>query len=395
MIQNDNSLPLSGIRVIEFTHMVMGPSCGLILADLGAEVIKVEPIHGDSTRKLLGSGAGFFPTFNRNKKSIAIDLKSPQGKEITLKLVSTADIFSENFKDGTMERLGLGYRDLSTLNERLIYVSHKGFLPGPYQHRTALDEVVQMMGGLAYMTGPEGRPLRAGASVNDIMGGMFGAIGALAALRSREATGKGQEVLTSLYENNIFLVATHMMQYAMTGKAAAPMPSRISAWGIYDVFSVKDDEQIFLAVVSDTQWKLFCEAFGFDDLLSDSRLRTNNMRVSERAWMMPMLRERLAGRTAQNIAATFEATGLPYAPIRAPHELYEDVHLIETGGLAPMSLPDGREVRTPLLPIMLDQQRLPLRNDPPSLGANTDGLLADLGYDAEAVRQLHAAGVVA
>lgn len=237
-VDNKQDLPLAGIRVIEFTHMVMGPTCGMVLADLGAEVIKVEPLTGDNTRQLLGSGAGFYPLFNRNKKSLALDIKQPRGLEIVLKLLAGADVFSENFKSGTMERLGLGYAALSALNPRLIYVSHKGFLPGPYEHRTALDEVVQMMGGLAYMTGRPGDPLRAGSSVNDIMGGMFGAIGVLAALQQRHASGRGQQVQSALFENNVFLVAQHMMQYAITGKPAAPMPERISAWGIYDVFTV-------------------------------------------------------------------------------------------------------------------------------------------------------------
>ena len=239
------ALPLAGIRVVEFTHMVMGPTCGMTLGDLGADVIKVEPLAGDSTRKLLGSGAGFYPLFNRNKKSIAVDLKSAKGREIVLKLIATADIVSENFKTETMQKLGLDYATLRKLDERLIYVSHKGFLPGPYDHRTALDEVVQMMGGLAYMTGRPGDPLRAGSSVNDIMGGMFGAIGAMAALMQRQQTGKGQEVQSALFENNIFLVAQHMMQFAVTGKPAAPMPEKISPWGIYDVFSVKDQRADF------------------------------------------------------------------------------------------------------------------------------------------------------
>jgi crotonobetainyl-CoA:carnitine CoA-transferase CaiB-like acyl-CoA transferase len=389
------NLPLAGVRVVEFTHMVMGPSCGMILADLGAEVIKVEPIHGDATRRLLGSGVGFFPTFNRNKRSLAVDVADPRGLDIVLKLVATADVFSENFKNGAMERIGLDYARLSKLNQRLVYVSHKGFLPGPYEHRTALDEVVQMMGGLAYMTGPEGRPLRAGASVNDIMGGMFGAIGVMAALRARETTGRGQEVLSSLFENNILLVATHMMQYAVTGKPAAPMPSRISAWGIYDVFAVKDGEQIFLAIVSDTQWKVFCQTFGFADLLADPRLATNNQRVTEREWMMPALRQRLAGRPAAEIATAFEQAGLPYAPIKAPHELLDDPHLTATGGLAPMHLPDGREVATPLLPLMLDGQRLPVRQDPPAIGAHTSQVLGELGYTDADVRALREAKVVA
>src|SRR5512133_547452 len=277
----ETQLPYEGIRVIEFTHMVMGPTCGMVLADLGAEVIKVEPVAGDSTRRLLGSGAGFFPLFNRNKKSVALDLQQPEGKEAALRLIATADVVSENFKPATMKKLGLDYDTLSRLNERLVYVSHKGFLPGPYDHRTALDEVVQMMGGLAYMTGRPGDPLRAGSSVNDIMGGMFGAIGAMAALAQREKTGKGQEVQSALFENNVFLVAQHMMQFAVTGKPAAPMPGRISAWAVYDVFTVKDGEQIFLAAVSDTQWKLFCDAFGFADLKADPRLYSNDAAVTE------------------------------------------------------------------------------------------------------------------
>jgi len=392
------TLPLAGTRVVEFTHMVMGPTCGMILGDLGADVIKIEPIAGDNTRRLLGSGAGFFPMFNRNKKSLAVDVKDPRGREIVLKLVAGADVFSENFKSGTMDKLGFGCAALAALNPRLVYVTHKGFLPGPYEHRTALDEVVQMMGGLAYMTGPEGRPLRAGASVNDIMGGMFGAIGALAALAQRDhatrGTGRGQEVQSALFENNVLLVAQHMMQFAVTGKPAAPMPSRISAWGIYDVFTVAHGEQIFLAVVSDTQWAVFCDSFGFADLKSDARLASNNQRVQSRDWLMPLLRERLATRTAAELGAVFEANGLPYAPITRPEELMNDPHLRATGGLAPMHLPDGRSTAVPLLPLTLDGQRPGVRLDPPRLGEHTEALLGELGYAADTIESLRRDGVI-
>src|SRR5690606_5850896 len=287
-------LPLEGLRVVEFTHMVMGPMCGLVLADMGAEVIKVEPVDGDRTRHLLGTGAGFFPLFNRNKKSIALDLRDPEGAEAARRLAAGADVVIENFRPGTMAKYGLDYASLSKQNPRLIYASHKGFLPGPYENRTALDEVVQMMGGLAYMTGRPGDPLRAGTSVNDIMGGMFGAMGVMAALAQREKTGLGTDVQASLFENNVFLVGQHMLQYAVTGKAAAPMPSRISAWAVYDVFTVKDDEQIFLAVVSDKQWEIFCRAFDLPQLQQDPRLATNNDRVQARAWLIPILREHVA-----------------------------------------------------------------------------------------------------
>jgi crotonobetainyl-CoA:carnitine CoA-transferase CaiB-like acyl-CoA transferase len=394
-------LPYEGLRVVEFTHMVMGPTCGMVLADLGAEVIKVEPIghgrDGDATRQLIGSGSGFFPMFNRNKKSLALDLQSPEGMEAVLKLIATADIVSENFKPGTMAKLGLDYASLKGLNPRLIYVSHKGFLPGPYEHRTALDEVVQMMGGLAYMTGRPGDPLRAGTSVNDIMGGMFGAIGAMAALAQRDhpqhGTGVGQEIQSALFENNVFLVAQHMLQFAVTGQPAAPMPARISAWAVSDVFQVKDGEQIFLAVVSDSAWAIFCEVFGLADLKADERLKTNNDRVRARDWMMPLLRERMAVYSAAELSAIFEKYALPFAPITRPEALMEDRHLLATGGLAPITLPDGRPSKTVLMPFTLGGHRPGVRTSAQKLGEHTHALLSELGYDAAAIADMAARGV--
>jgi len=389
------TLPLSGIRVLEFTHMVMGPTCGMVLGDMGADVIKVEPLAGDSTRKLLGVGAGFYPLFNRNKKSIALDLHSDTGREVVARLLARADILSHNFKPATMHKLGLDYATVAAQHPALVYVSHTGFLPGPYEHRTALDEVVQMMGGLAYMTGRPGDPLRAGSSVNDIMGGIFGAMGAMAALMQRAQTGKGQEVQAALFENNVFLVAQHMMQFAVTGQAPAPMPERISPWGIYDIFTVGEGAQIFLAVVGDTQWRVFCEAFGFADLFADTRLATNNDRVRARAWLLPALRERLAGHSRDALAAVFEREGLPFAPITDPQHLFDDPHLLHTGGLAPMTLPDGRATQVPLLPLMLDGERLGLRRDPPRLGQHGRELLLEVGYTEAEVAAMVQAGVLA
>jgi len=391
--------PLRGLRVVEFSHMVMGPTCGMVLADMGAEVIKVEPIDGDRTRHLLGAGAGFFPMFNRNKKSIAIDLHHPEGAAVARKLAASADVVAENFKPQTMRKYGLDYASLSAANERVIYVSMKGFLPGPYENRTALDEVVQMMGGLAYMTGRPGDPLRAGTSVNDIMGGMFGAIGALGALIQRGISGKGQEVQSALFENNVFLVGQHMLQYAITGQPAAPMPDRISAWAVYDVFTVKDGGQIFLAAVSDAQWKTFCNAFEFNDLLADPGLVTNNQRVMARATMMPLLRERLAAFSVDELGARFEQLGLPYAPIRRPEELYDDEHLRQTGGLADITLPDGaragQTAGTTLLPFTMHGQRLGVREQPPKAGEHTALLLAALGYSTQEIASLRARHAVA
>ena len=397
--ENPRPLPLAGLRVVEFTHMVMGPTCGMVLGDLGAEVIKVEPIEGDRTRHLLGAGAGFFPMFNRNKKSIAIDLAKPEGAALARQLAGTADVVAENFKPGTMAKYGLDHASLSATNPRLIYVTHKGFLPGPYEHRTALDEVVQMMGGLAYMTGRPGDPLRAGTSVNDIMGGLFGAFGVLAALIQRGITGRGQEVQSALFENNVFLVGQHMLQYAMTGQPAAPMPARISPWAIYDVFTVQDGEQIFLSAVSDAQWATFCDALGFADLKADPRYGSNNQRVRERPTLMPLLRERLAHWRAADLAALFEKVGLPYAPILRPDELLHDEHLLATGGLADMTLPDGpragQTAKATLLPFTLGGQRLGVHRSPPRLGDATAALLTELGVGQAQQEQLRRARVVA
>ena len=394
-----NNLPLMGLRVVEFTHMVMGPTCGMVLADMGAEVIKVEPIDGDRTRHLLGAGTGFFPMFNRNKKSIAIDLQKPEGAAVARRLAASADVVLENFKPGTMHKYGLDYASLSKANPKLIYVAHKGFLPGPYEHRTALDEVVQMMGGLAYMTGRPGDPLRAGSSVNDIMGGMFGAIGTLGALVQRGITGHGQEVQSALFENNVFLVGQHMLQYAMTGKPAAPMPERISPWGLYDVFTVKNDGQIFLATVSDAQWLTFCDAFGFVDLKADARLATNNDRVRMRPTMMPDLRARLARLTVADIAAIFETKGLPFAPITRPEELYDDEHLIASGGLADIVLPDGERAgetaQTTLFPFTMDGKRFGVRLNPPTKGEHTDTILQELGMQVAEIAALRTQQAIA
>jgi crotonobetainyl-CoA:carnitine CoA-transferase CaiB-like acyl-CoA transferase len=383
-------LPYAGLRMVEFTHMVMGPTCGMLFADLGAEVIKVEPPKGDNTRNLLGSGAGFYPLFNRNKKSLTLDLKTPEGREAVLKLIATADIVSHNFRPETMAAQGLDYASLQKLNPRLIYIALKGFLPGPYEHRTALDEVVQMMGGLAYMTGPVGQPLRAGSSVNDIMGGMFGAIAAMAALAQREHTGLGQEVQSALYENNIFLVAQHMLQYAVTGQAADPMPNRISAWAVYDVFTVKDGEQIFLSAVSDKQWLVMCDAFGWDDLKNDPLYGNNNDRVRERPRLLGQLRARFADFSAAQLSEMFEKNGLPYAPIKRPHDLMDDPHLVATGGLAPITLPSGAQANTVLFPFTLDGQRMGVRLNPPKLGEHSAELLQELGYSLQDATKLGA-----
>jgi crotonobetainyl-CoA:carnitine CoA-transferase CaiB-like acyl-CoA transferase len=371
------ALPLEGIRVVEFSHMVMGPTCGLVLADLGAEVIKVEPEgKGDPTRYLKSTGAGFFASFSRNKKSVTLDLATQEGQALARKLVAGADVFLENFRPGALESKGLGYDAVAKLNPRLIYCSLKGFLRGPYEKRTALDEVVQMMSGLAYMTGPVGKPLRAGAPVNDMMGGMFGAIAVLAALRERDRTGKGQYVQSGLFENAAWLVSTHMMQHAVSGKEPEPMSAGKRAWGVYDVFESSDGIRIFMGVVTERQWEIFTKALGEPEL-QDPAYATNNQRSLERATLIPLVGRLLRKHSIAELERICEEGGLPFARIQTPSALFEDPHL-NAGGMVPVTLPDGTRTKVPGLPVQFGGERLPLRSDLPKPGQHNLEILGGL-----------------
>ena len=369
-------LPLEGVRVVEFSHMVMGPTCGLILADLGAEVIKIEPPgEGDRTCYLANSGMGFFAAFSRNKKSVQIDVEDKAERAVLLRLIDTADVVIENFRPGGLESKGLGYSALAARNKRLIYCSLKGYLPGPYEHRTALDEVVQMMSGLAYMTGPPGRPLRAGAPVNDMMGGMFGVIAIQAALRQREVTGRGQYVQAGLFENAAFLVSTHMLQAAISGREPPPMPAGKRAWGVYDVFTSSDDVQVFVGVVTDRQWQIFISALDAP-VLRDPAWATNTLRSEGRETLIPLVAGLLRALTITEIEALCERGGLPFARINRPSDLADDPHLAHGGGLIAETMMDGRRAVTPALPIQFGDARLGLRLDLPRPGEHTKEILS-------------------
>ncbi len=371
--------PLNGIRVLEFCHAIMGPTAGLILADLGADVIKVEPADGDTTRRLIGFGAGFFPTFNRNKRSLAIDLKSAEGRGLLHRLAATADAVIENYAPGTMDRLGCGYAELSQKNPRLIYCALKGFLSGPYEHRPALDEVVQYMAGLAYMTGPPGQPLRAGASVVDIVGGMFAVIGIQAALREREQTGRGQFIKSALFESTAFLMAQHMAGEAATGRAPPPMPAREGAWGIYEPFETKDREQIFVGLTSDRQWRRFCEYFARQDLLQNPAYRTNEDRVRERPTLKPIVAAIVARHSRSELAEVFDRIDIPFAPVAKPGDLFDDPQLNFDGRMLDIAFANGTRAKIPRLPVEIGVHDLALRRQAPTIGEHTAEILAGLG----------------
>jgi crotonobetainyl-CoA:carnitine CoA-transferase CaiB-like acyl-CoA transferase len=387
--------PLAGVRVLEFSHAIMGPSAGLMLADMGADVVKIEPAPGgDPTRRLPGFGAGFFPGFNRNKRSVAIDLKRPEGKAAVHRLAARADILLENYGPGTMDRLGCGYEQLRAVNPRLLYLALKGFLAGPYENRTALDEVVQFQAGLAFMTGPPGKPLRAGASIVDILGASFGVSAVLAALRERDRTGEGQRVSSALFESTAFLMLSHMAGSIATGEAPRPMPARQGAWAIYDVFDTADDDQLFIGVTSDQQWARFAEAFALEALVADPRLATNESRTRERAWLIPALREIIGKYPKAEVRQRCETAAVSWAPVGKPSDLFTDPHLLSHGGLLDTAIPllagGVAMAALPALPVAFgaDRARPGLTRQPPSIGEHNAEVLAEVGFTPAEIAQL-------
>ena len=392
----ENHLPLHGIRVLEMGHAVMGPTCGLILADMGAEVIKIERApDGDDTRRLPGFGVGLFPFFNRNKKSITLDLKSAEGKGILEKLIASADVFLENFGPGAVDRLGFSYENCSKINPRLVYCNLKGFMPGPYEKRPSLDHLVQMMGGLAYMTGPKGRPLRAGSSVSDIAGGTYGALGILAALYERKTTGRGQKVLATLFEATVFLVGQHMAATAVTGLPVPPMPDGKGPWAVYDLFNSQDDEIVFVGITSDHNWRRFCETFGKEVLLTDERLATNTDRVDQREWLIPELQKVFSQLPMVKIIELCEKAVVPFAPIGKPEDLFDDPHLNQSGGLVESTLPNGIKTKLPKLPLRVGNYDFGLRSDPPEVGQDSLEVLKSVGLSDKEIDGFVDKGIVA
>jgi crotonobetainyl-CoA:carnitine CoA-transferase CaiB-like acyl-CoA transferase len=369
----------------------------MLLADLGADVVRVErPDSGDTFRS---TNEAMFAYLNRNKRAVAIDLKTPAGKSVYEKLVVSADVVIDNFAPGVVERLGIAYSDLFEINPRIIYLSLKGFLPGPYGSRPLLDELAQMMGGLAFMTGPPGRPLRAGAAIVDMGGAAYGVIGVLAALVQRGVTGVGQDVKVGLFESVVYWNGQHMADAAATGLASVPFPERAQVdrmtWGVYDLFTTSDERKIFVGVTSDAHWSRFCQSLAFDDLAEDPRLSTNALRSASRDWLIPLLQDRLRDQTALELLTMLGEAEVPFAPVSRPDELGDNPHLNLSGQLLDIVLPHGGHAKLPKPPFTSDKYEFSVDRSAPGLGEHTREVLLEAGISEKEIIELSDHGVIA
>ena len=392
-------LPLANIRAVELGHIVAGPSGGLLLADLGADVIKVEePRAGDQARGMPNRGSTFY-AYNRNKRSLALDLKSEDGRAVFGRLVESADVVLDNYAPGVLDRLGVGYAWGAAINPRVIYCSIKGFLPGPYGDRPSLDELAQMMGGLAYMTGPAGQPLRAGASVIDIAAATYGIVATLAALHAREQTGRGQQIQAGLFESTVFLLSQHVAQASLNGVAPVPLPARGMGsrlgWAVYRLFTTRDERQVFIAITSNAHWERFCTEFDLAGLAEDEALNTNAKRAANRSRIIPLIQEIVGRETAAGLVERLERIRVPYAPLNTPLDVLEDHHLNVSGQLLEVQTADGQTIRVPGLPVAGDGVQTGIRRDPPALGQHSSEILAELGYAAGEIAALIERRIVA
>ena len=395
------ALPLDGLRVLELGHIIAGPSAGLLLADLGADVIKVErPGQGDQTRGMPAGNGANFHFLNRNKRSIAVDLKgSSEGRELFLRLARRSDLVIDNFAHGAVEALGLGYEVLSRENPALIYLAVKGFLPGPYEARPFLDELAQMSAGLAFMTGPRGQPMRAGASIVDVGAAAYGIVAVLAALHQRTQTGRGQKITSGLYETTVFWVGQWLANYAATGEPSVPMPEirqgTRMGWGIYQLFTAADGEQVFIGITSNAHWERFCAEFKLDDLLADPALDDNAKRVAARGWLPARIGEEMARHPSGELAERLERARVPFAPLRRPDQLVDDPHLNASQQFVETPLPGRGLAKLPKLPVKSSAFELGLRRPAPRLGEHTAEVLQEFGLTKDEIDALASRRVIA
>lgn len=395
--------PLEGITILDLTWVLAGPFASMILCDLGADVIKVErPPWGDvarTTGPYQNGWSGYFFSVNRGKRSISIDLRKEEGKELFRSLADRVDVVMENFTPGTMDRLGVGYESLSARNPRLIFASTSGFgQTGPYRDRPALDIIVQGMGGMLSITGePGGPPVRPGVSQGDMTGGLFTAIGILAALHEREKTGKGQAVDVSLLDCQVAILENAIMRYYVTGKPPEPLGTRHPSATPFQAFPTADGHLVIaLAFGEENQWQVLCGILGLPELIDDARFDTGPRRTQRVTELEPILSAAFRQRSTRDWLDELEVAGIPCGPVNTIPQMLADPQVQARDMIQPVTHPTAGTIPIANSPIRLSRSESGIKGPPPSFGQDTRDVLAGLlGLSADEVAALEARGVVA
>ncbi|MEH6949510.1 CoA transferase [Bacillus sp. JJ634] len=389
--------PLQNLRVLDLTRILSGPYCTMTLADMGADVIKIESPQGDDTRAwgppFIGSESTYFLSVNRNKKSLVLNLKTSEGKEIFLDLVKSSDVVVENFRPGTLDKLGIGYDVLKKINEKIILASISGFgQTGPYAKRPGYDVIAQGMGGLMSVNGePDGPPLKAGYSFADVGTGMWALIGILLALHVRNSTAKGQWIDTSLMDTMISWQTYLATSFFATGNNPKPMGNAHPSICPYQTFPAKDG-YFNIGVGNDHQWKILCEIMDLD-IADDSRFFTNEKRVINRDQLIPILEEVFRTQSYKYWVNLLDEFGIPAGPVYQLSELYADPHILDRDMLLSVQHPTLGEIKQIGIPVKLSDTPGEVRTPPPLLGEHSYDILQDLGYSRDYINQLFEKGI--
>ncbi|MDI6600417.1 MAG: CaiB/BaiF CoA-transferase family protein [Thermoanaerobacteraceae bacterium] len=393
-------LPLEGIKVLDLTRVLTGPFCTMILADMGAEVIKVEiPGEGDESRgytPFLQDESGYFMSINRDKKGITLNLKTEEGKEIFKKLVKWADVITENYKPGTMKKLGLDYEALKEIKPDIIYAATSGFgQTGPYSDRPAYDAVVQGMGGIVSITGPKGsKGVRVGSSIADITAALYTVIGILSALHVKDKTGEGQFIDISMLDCQVSILENAIARYLYTGQVPKPQGNKHPSICPFESFECSDGKEVMIAIGNDNLWAKFCRLVGRDELINDQRFATNRVRLENYEDLKPIMDDIMKQKSLDEWLKTLEKNAIPCGPINTIDKVVKDPQVLYREMLIELEHPKVGKITVPGVPIKFSKTPAKVRFAAPTLGQHNEEVFTSLGYTSEQIEEFKNKGVI-